>query len=122
LKQAEKDLKHAEFSLKIGEYEWACFAAHQAVWKALKAFLLSCGADVRSNSITVLLKEVSRRIKVPQEFSDVALILDSYYMPFRYPDIVPEAFPSAADTQKDARNALMGAKRIIDFIRGVIRE
>ena len=37
LRQAEADLRHARNSLEDGDYEWGCFASHQAAEKALKA-------------------------------------------------------------------------------------
>jgi len=36
-RQALRDLEHAIRSLEQGDYEWACFAAHQASEKAVKA-------------------------------------------------------------------------------------
>jgi HEPN domain-containing protein len=35
--QAERDLEHARESAAAGRHEWACFAAHQAGEKAVKA-------------------------------------------------------------------------------------
>ena len=29
-RQAQSDLQHARNSLKSGDFEWSCFAAHQA--------------------------------------------------------------------------------------------
>ena len=37
MKQADRDLKHANHSIQDGDYEWACFAAQQASEKILKA-------------------------------------------------------------------------------------
>lgn len=34
-RQAEADLQHARNSFADGDYEWSCFAAHQAAEKAL---------------------------------------------------------------------------------------
>ena len=35
--QAEHDLEQADSSLSEGRHDWACFAAHQAAEKAVKA-------------------------------------------------------------------------------------
>ncbi len=40
LRQALRDLEHAEDARKAGRHEWACFAAHQAAEKAVKALHL----------------------------------------------------------------------------------
>lgn len=43
LHQAQADLAQAELSAENGHHEWACFACHQAVEKALKALHLHHG-------------------------------------------------------------------------------
>jgi HEPN domain-containing protein len=43
LHQARADLAQAELSADAGHHEWACFACHQAVEKALKALHLHHG-------------------------------------------------------------------------------
>jgi hypothetical protein len=43
LDQALRDLEQAEESMQSGRHEWACFAAHQAVEKALKGLNLALG-------------------------------------------------------------------------------
>mgnify|MGYP001774379981 CR=1 FL=1 len=45
LKQAEKDLKHAENSLEDKDYEWSCFAAQQSADKAVKALYQKINAE-----------------------------------------------------------------------------
>ena len=39
--QALQDLEQAEQSLQAGRHEWCCFAAHQAMEKALKGLNLA---------------------------------------------------------------------------------
>lgn len=41
--QAEHNLHHARRSVEIGDYAWACFAAHQAAEAALKGAHLRLG-------------------------------------------------------------------------------
>ena len=38
--ESKADLRHSEVSLNVGDYNWACFAARQAVKKALKSLIL----------------------------------------------------------------------------------
>jgi len=45
LAQAIRDLEHARSSKSEGRHEWACFAAHQAEEKAVKALHLSLGQE-----------------------------------------------------------------------------
>ena len=44
LHQAQADLAQASLSAGAGHHEWACFASHQAVEKALKALHLQQGS------------------------------------------------------------------------------
>jgi HEPN domain-containing protein len=44
-RQAQRDLEQAEASLLDDRHEWACFAAHQAAEKAVKALHLSYQLD-----------------------------------------------------------------------------
>lgn len=51
-RQAEADLRHARNALEAGDYEWSCFAAHQAAEKALKAVFLKMGMDAWGHTLT----------------------------------------------------------------------
>ncbi len=65
--QAERDLGQAEDSRRAGRHEWACFAAHQAAEKAVKALHLHLGQEASERSTTstrygtVLSSSASRR-------------------------------------------------------------
>ena len=54
-RQAEADLQHARNAREDGDYEWSCFAAHQAAEKALKAVFLKLGMDAWGHTLTVLI-------------------------------------------------------------------
>lgn len=56
LAQAGHDLKHARHALDDGDFDWACFAAHQAAEKAVKALFLSLGGEGWGHSITRLMR------------------------------------------------------------------
>lgn len=43
LQQAEFDLEMAQIGAQVGRHKWACFAAHQAAEKAVRALLLTLG-------------------------------------------------------------------------------
>jgi len=46
IRQAVRDLEHAKRSIEIRHFEWACFAAHQAAEKAVKALYQHLGMEV----------------------------------------------------------------------------
>ena len=53
-RQSEADLRHARNSLQVEDFDWSCFAAHQAAEKAIKAVYLKNGMDAWGHTVTVL--------------------------------------------------------------------
>ncbi|MDX1661346.1 MAG: HEPN domain-containing protein, partial [Gemmatimonadota bacterium] len=97
IRQAERDLEHARRSAEMGDHEWACFAAHQAAEKALKAVLQDHGAEARGHALRSLLRGVSEAIgEELEEYEADARELDRHYIPTRYPNSVPEGAPFEA--------------------------
>ena len=115
LKQAEKDLQHAQFSLEHGDYEWACFAAHQAAEKAVKALHLFLGQEAWGRVVAKLLRELP--ISVSEELIERGKVLDGYYIPPRYPNGFPEGAPFEHFGSLQAREALQHARSVLEFVR-----
>ncbi|MDW8022919.1 MAG: HEPN domain-containing protein [Nitrososphaerota archaeon] len=67
LKQALKDHEHARKSLKLEDYEWACFAAHQAAEKAVKALYQALGIEAWGHSVSRLMASLPESCKAPEE-------------------------------------------------------
>ena len=59
LRQADADLRLARHAREGAAHDWVCFAAQQAAEKALKAVLMSRGADAWGNTVTALLGVVT---------------------------------------------------------------
>ena len=115
LRQAEEDLKHAEYSFKIGDYEWACFASQQSAEKAIKALHLHLGQEAWGHVIAKLLKELP--MDVPEDLIDKAKVLDAYYVSTRYPNGFPEGAPFEHFGKLQAREAIKYAGEILEFVR-----
>jgi len=116
LEQAQWDLKAAGDSAAAGNYEWACFQAQQAAEKALKSFLLAAGRSrIVSHSVRVLLTECEQ---VEPRFSDlrIAVELDRYYVPTRYPNGLPGDVPHAHFTAEAAERCRSLASSVIEFV------
>ena len=60
LEQARHNLRHAQGSLGLGDYAWACFAAQQAAEAALKGLHLARGQVAWGHSILDLLADPPR--------------------------------------------------------------
>ena len=117
-RQAEADLRHARHSLEKSDFEWCCFAAHQAAEKALKAVFLKIGMDAWGHTITVLIGNLPRTIDAPPEsLVNTARMLDKYYIPTRYPNGFESGAPTDFYTIEEARNAIQQAEAILEFCR-----
>ena len=107
LRQAVRDLEQAEDSRRAGRHEWACFAAHQAAEKAVKALHLALGQEARGHVIATLLEELPAAKRAPADLVEQARVLDNFYVPSRHPNGPPgggavRALRSAAERGGDA--------------------
>ncbi|MEE8585296.1 MAG: HEPN domain-containing protein [Acidobacteriota bacterium] len=115
LAQAAHDLEHAEHSLEDGDYDWACFAAHQAAEKAVKGLYLRLGGEAWGHSVTRLLKDLGARLSMPRQLEQAAKSLDKHYIPTRYPNGFDSGAPFDYYVAEEAEKALAHAKRIYEF-------
>ncbi len=120
LRQALKDLEHAERSVELGDYEWACFAAHQAAGKAVKALYQKLRVEVWGHSVSRLINSLPEEYKPPEELVNKAKELDRNYIPARYPNFHPEGAPMDYYTRKDAEEAVNYAREILEYCRSKI--
>ena len=86
LSQAEQDLQLASLSAGHGHHEWACFAAHQAVGKALKGLQLSLGQQVWGQGLGRLFRALPDALQARMEASvpelvDRLRVLDAPFHP-----------------------------------------
>jgi len=122
--QAGHDLNHAGHALEAGDYDWACFAAHQAAEKAVKGLFLFLGGEGWGHVVTRLLKDLvqSRKAKVPEEQIRAALRLDKHYIPTRHPNGFDSGAPKDYYTAEEARQAIADAQCIYQFCQQSLRE
>ena len=120
MKQAERDLKTAEKLLKEQIYEWACFIAHQAAEKAVKAVIQKLGGIGWGHSINNLLKLLSEKIEVKKELLNLAKTLDKYYVPTRYPNSFETGSPYEYFTREEAEKAILHSREIIRFCKNIL--
>lgn len=115
LAQAEHDLEHAEASHNDGRHDWACFAAHQAAEKAVKALHLVGGKRARGHIVARLLSELP--VATPEQMVEKGRVLDNYYKPTRCPNLHPEgaAYEHYGPLQSEQGRRFSGD--IIQFVR-----
>lgn len=120
LRQAEKDLESARDSSKAGHHEWACFQSQQAAEKALKAFLYSKGLRaILTHSIRELVLDCSKYETAFSNFVSQAKVLDTYYIPTRYPNgLVGNEIPAQYYSEEDASQCINYAGLMLKIVRG----
>lgn len=112
--QARRDLEQAVDSQQAGRHEWACFAAHQAAEKAVKALHLARGQEAWGHTISKLLAELP--VEVSEDLIQSGQVLDNFYVPARYPNGHPEGAPFEHYGIRQSEEALNSARSIIEFV------
>ena len=120
MKQAIRDRRAAEEMTKSGSYECSCFAAQQAAEKAVKAVFQKLNAAAWGHSVLGLMKILSKRATVSEELLSCARTLDRYYVPTRYPSSFESGSPYEYFTRKDAEDAIVHSRRIIEFCKSLL--
>lgn len=115
--QAQRDFAQAEDSRRAGRHEWACFAAHQAAEKAVKAVHLRIGQEAWGHVVATLLRDLPGSIRVPPDLAEKAQVLDNFYIPSRYPDSHSAGAPFEHYGPLQSKQAVDYAGEIIAFAR-----
>ncbi len=118
LRQGGEDLQTAEILVRESRFPQACFLAQQAAEKAVKAVLIAADRDPWGHSISRLVADGDLPELVP--FLDDALDLDKFYIPTRYPNGLPELIPQEAYRERDGRQALDAAARLLAACRAIL--
>ena len=113
LAQAMRDLEHARDARASGRHEWACFAAQQAAEKALKGLHLHLGQEAWGHVVANLLRELT--VDVPEDLIEKAHVLDTHYIPTRYPNSHAEGSPFEHYGDRQSEEAIALAGEIVGF-------
>ena len=104
LKQAKKDMRAANNSLNSKDYEWACFQAHQAVEKSLKALIIEKNSSLIKTHDLVLL---AKKLDAPEEIKIKCSKINPSYVDTRYPD-APKAY-----SEEEAKDIVKLAEEVM---------
>lgn len=121
LDTARKDLDLAQLAAGAEFHAHACFNAHQAAEKAVKAIHYAKGARmVLGHGIRQLIE----RLDIPSLtlLLPAARQLDLYYVPTRYPNGLDDGTPDEAFSADQSSQALDLARGIVAAATGIIVE
>lgn len=115
--QAEIDLGWCRHLHKEGAYYLTCFLAQQAAEKALKAFLYAQGEElVVGHSVRQLSRRAAGYDDRFKQHLDTWAILDSYYIPTRYPNGLPGDIPANVYNEEASASALELAESVVQTV------
>lgn len=118
LRQAEYDLKAADWNREGGFFAPACFWAQQSAAKALRAFLFLNKEDaVVTRSVADLLDRAITYEEEFKRFVGSSTSLDLYYKSSRFPDALPGGIPAEVISGKDSRDAVRQATDILAVVQ-----
>ncbi len=122
LEQAEEDLKWARHLAHEGAHHLACFLAQQVAAKALKAFLYAQGREiVLGHSVERLCRDAAQYDATLAVHAQRWAILDSYYVPTRYPNSLPGSIPAKVYTHEAAEEATQLAAEVVAAVKERLR-
>jgi len=92
--------------------------AQQVAEKALKTFLYGQGLEiVLGHSVERLCREATRWDSTIAEPGTRWAILDSYYVPTRYPNSIPDNIPARVYTAEAAQGAVALAREVVAWVQ-----
>jgi len=121
LHQAQADLELAGVSAAAGHHEWACFACHQAVEKALKGLHLRHGQQAWGHGLGRFCRDLPPAVAAALaasvcDLEDRLRILDALYIPTRSPDSFADGAPTDHFGRLQSEDAQRHARSIVDAI------
>jgi HEPN domain-containing protein len=117
LRQAEYDLKVAEWNQQGGFFAPACFWAQQSAAKSLRGFLYMNREETHeTRSVVDLLDRAITYEEAFKDFVGLSTSLDLYYKTSRFPDAIPGGIPAEVITEKDSRDAIRQAADIVALV------
>ncbi len=113
LNQAKRTIQSAEHSAKGGFYEDSAFLAHHAAMLGVIGLLTRSGVVETGQSVYYLLKNVESATK---EVLHNARVLDTFFIPSRYPYCFEKGTPKDYFDEETAKEAIDCAKAILEFV------
>jgi HEPN domain-containing protein len=124
LTTADDDIDSAVILKNNGKFAHSCFHAQQAGEKALKAVWYFADADPWGHSTKKLIEDLNfvdlKLYQKLESYIKMAMVLDRFYIPTRYPNGLPDITPDEAFSDEDADTCITYYKKIIDEVRSIL--
>ncbi len=111
-RQAERTIGSAENARKAGYHEDAAFLAHHAAYLALIGVLRGKSLSTSGHSLYYMMKDLEG---VDSGLIHRARVLDTYYIPSRYPYCFEKGCPCDYFDEQISEEAIDCAKAILEF-------
>lgn len=98
--------------------EIICYHCQQAVEKAIKAIIISYGAQggmPKKNNLSFLLEQIKNKVEIPEKYYDYADALTPYGIAVRYPNELDIE-------ERHVRDALLYAKEIVGWAEKIVEQ
>jgi len=119
MNEAENTFKSANVDKENRFYNWCCFKCHQAAEFALKGLLYGLGLTLFGQSLTKMTKDLKKQKINITSILTACKKLDLHYIPSRYPNAHPTGSPFEYHDENIAEEAIINARKIMDFIKGI---
>jgi len=116
-RQAARTIGSAGNARDAGYHEDAAFLAHHAACLALTGVLMGRGFSISGHSLYFMLKDLRG---VDSELIHRARILDTYYIPSRYPYCFEKGCPGDYFDEQISEEAIDCAKAILEFAQRTV--
>ncbi|MEC4686222.1 MAG: HEPN domain-containing protein [Nitrospirota bacterium] len=113
INQAKRTVASAEHSKSGGFYEDACFLSHHAAMLGVTGLLTRKGITATGSSVYFLLSRVETATK---QLLHKARLLDTFFVPSRYPYCFEKGAPKDYFDEETAKEAIDSAKAILGFV------
>ncbi len=121
--ESARTLRSAQGDLERGDYNRACFKAHQAAEKALKALLWGVGAPTPGHSLPMLLEKVEEVLSIEEPFDvhEACIRLNKLYIATRHPNAWSEGIPEEYYSRSEAEEAIRYAAKVLEWVENAWR-
>ena len=117
----KEDLKTAKVSLRENIFSSSCFHAQQVAEKSLKMLMAHQGREIlKSHDLLFLLEKTIKLYPSLAKFKKDLQFLNQFYLPTRYPEVLPGNLPEGLPKREDATKAFKIADLLVSFIEKIL--